>query len=130
MAATEQPVIERLKSSEAIAAVVGDRIAPGLRAQGDVLPAISYDLVEEAAPWPSLSRPSPHLRLTIIVRCWSNDYEEARSLAALVRDRLEQTSFEGITWCRASTASAGVDTPDDGSGDGRRHSEVTVTAFT
>lgn len=130
MASTEQPVIDRLKSFAELTAIVGDRIAPGLRAQGDVLPAISYDLAEEAEPWPSLSRPSPHRRLTIIFRCWSEDYEQARHVASLVRDRLEQTSFAGITWCRASTTSAGVDTPDDGSGDGRRHSEVTVTAFT
>ena len=84
MPAEHELLVARLKAIDAITTLVGIRITPGGRLQGNVLPAITYERVTGTEVNHSAGTTNT-ARVRFEVTCWADGYVDAYTLAALVR---------------------------------------------
>lgn len=104
----ETALFSCLQGTAAIAAIVGDRIAPMERAQGEPLPGITYQVISDV-PGYHLGGESGHSVARIQVDCWATTYLAVKQLAEQVR--LAVSGFTG-TW--SEHAITGVLVQDNG----------------
>jgi hypothetical protein len=93
----EEALRAALLASAGVAALIGDRIAWGLRPQGQPLPAISLTRVTGGYDY-TLAGRVPTTRSLVQIDCWAGSYADAKGLgrAVLVAlDTLNVAPFQG-----------------------------------
>ena len=93
----EADLKSHLQADASIAALVADRIWPIVRAQGSSLPAITYQRVA-GTPQSDLDGDDGDLiEVRVQIDCWARGFEDVRTLAELVRVRLQTaaSTFRG-----------------------------------
>jgi hypothetical protein len=80
----EEKIFYRLRTNDAVSALVGTRIYPIQLPPGRTLPAITYTRVSTVRGH-CLGGPSGRLRPRIQIDCWADTYSGARTLADKVR---------------------------------------------
>lgn len=129
MATVEQPLIDRLLADSFLSHTVVDRISPQVRAQGDPLPAIVYEVVSDEHMGATLNGPATMHRITVDFRCYSDDYAQAKQIADAVRASLDGVAFAEVQWSAAERTDHTVEQLSDGTGDAPRSAAVTVHAW-
>jgi len=98
----ERRVVAKLKATDAITALVGVRIDPGKRKQGEALPAITVFAGTKTKVNHSTGT-TPCGARTIIVDSWAETYSEAKALGRLVEAALsgwsDVTGDPHVTMC-------------------------------
>lgn len=78
-----------LNSDAAIAALVRERVHPGIVPEGSAIPAVTYTVVY-GAPQNSLDGHTSGLtRFSVQLDCWALRFDEAIELAAAVKARMD-----------------------------------------
>ena len=86
-----EAIVTLLEASAAVTALVGDRITPEWRKQGDPLPALTVAEVS-AVRSDELLAAFSLTASRIQVDCWAGSYAQAKALSRAVRDTLDQQS--------------------------------------
>lgn len=126
--ASEAPIIAYLLADSSVSSLVGQRISPQLRRQGDAVPAIVYEVVD-VTRYDTLASKSTLSRMTLRFDCVAESYALARSVAMAVRTCLDGASFTGVDRTSVQGETSSVAAPDYGQGDAERITTLTVVAW-
>jgi len=103
-----EAIHHRLSTSSSVAGVVGDRITPYGRPQGQANPSITYQIVGRDFDR-DLSGPNGLSTATVRISCWSKKYIEAEALAKAVRQ-----TFDGYSGLIGGVSIVGFFCTDEG----------------
>jgi len=88
MATVEQAIVERLKTSAAVNALVSTRIAPWEQKQSEALPYITYFRVSSDREH-TMSGSNGFCHAMIQIDCWAETYATAKDVAEAVRSVMD-----------------------------------------
>lgn len=126
--AIEAPIITRLLASASVTSLVGQRVSPQLRRQGDSTPAIVYE-VSEVIRYDTMQAAGTLCRLSMRIDCIADGYADSRDVAAGVRAAVDGQGFTGVLRCAVVSETTGAAVPDDGQGDAERITTLTLVAW-
>ena len=104
----EEAVVAILKARSQVTALVSTRIRPQLLQQGETMPAITYNVVDDSETYETTGGSGLHNALVDFVG-WANDFATARNVAHEVRAAL--SGYSGgvggvtVTYCRVRIGS-------------------------
>jgi hypothetical protein len=83
----EEALIAYLLAGPAVAALLGDRLTPGVRTQGAPLPAGVFNVISDLPDYTN-SGPSGTVQARIQLAAYGDTYASAKALARAMRDRI------------------------------------------
>lgn len=91
----EQVIYSVLSGNDAVSDLIDDRITPLVRPQGQALPAITYQLVDNIIDH-DVKGPTGWRQARWQINCFSNDYDQMITLAKAVEAILDGYKAMGI----------------------------------
>ncbi len=88
----EQGLVAHLLADSAVNAITGNRIHPGAMPQGETQPGIVYNRISAPGDL-DLGGKVPLVQVRLRVDCWHTSYSGSKTLAAAVRDALQDVGL-------------------------------------
>lgn len=93
----EEGLVTRIKADDSIAAILGERVYPGLIDERESLPAIAYESQGDE-PAMHMGGASGISRATLLLNCWGGSQQSERATAKSLREELRNNlnGFRGL----------------------------------